>query len=57
MLERLRARMYSSDWETPDAQHGTLVRELDQWFQQNISAPDTPALIGGEFRVLAAQWA
>lgn len=56
MLERLRARMYSSDWAATDEQHAEMVRRLEQWFAHAIAAPDQPAITGGEFVALAARW-
>ncbi len=56
MLERLRARMYSSDWASSDEQHAEMVRRLEQWFAHAIAAPDQPAITGGEFCALVARW-
>lgn len=56
MLGRLRERMYSSDWQTTDEQHAEMLRRMEAWFAEAIAAPDTPASMQGEFRVLAARW-
>jgi SAM-dependent methyltransferase len=56
MVERLRERVYSSDWVIPDDLHAEMLRRLDEWFQQTITAPDTPAILTGVFMAIAAKW-
>jgi SAM-dependent methyltransferase len=56
MVERLRERVYSSDWVIPDELHTEMLRRLDQWFQQTITAPDTPVTMTGIFAAIAASW-
>jgi SAM-dependent methyltransferase len=56
MVERLRARVYSSDWATPDDLHAEMLRRLDEWFQPTITTPDTPVTTAGVFRAITAKW-
>jgi SAM-dependent methyltransferase len=56
MADRLKARVYSSDWDTAEAAHGDLSRRLDDWLAQAIDAPDTPEPISGEFMAITATW-
>ena len=56
MAERMKARVYSSDWDTAEATHAELSRRLDDWLAQSIDAPDAPAPIAGEFIAITAIW-
>jgi SAM-dependent methyltransferase len=56
MAERLKARVFSSDWATADAAHAAMSRRLDDWLAQSIDAPDVPAPIAGEFMAITATW-
>lgn len=56
MVERLRERVYSSDWELPDDVYNEMLRRLDAWFQRTISAPDMPVAATGVFTALTATW-
>jgi SAM-dependent methyltransferase len=57
MLERYRARMYSADWETPDAIHGEAIRRLEEWMRREIADADTPYASQGQFTAITATWA
>lgn len=56
MVERLRERVYSSDWAMPDEVHAEMLRRLDDWFQQAITAPDSPVATKGHFSAIVAKW-
>lgn len=56
MAERMKARNYSSDWDTPDDLHAEAVRRLEQWMAEELPQPDEPAAITGNFVALAARW-
>ena len=56
MAERVKARVFSADWDTAEAAHADLSRRLDDWLAQVIDAPDAPATISGEFVAIAATW-
>jgi SAM-dependent methyltransferase len=56
MAERMKARMYSSDWETPDDIHAEATRRLDLWLDQAGLPLDEPATITGDFTAIAATW-
>jgi SAM-dependent methyltransferase len=56
MAERLKARVYSADWDTAEAAHADLSRRLDDWLAQAIDAPDAPETMAGEFVVITAVW-
>ncbi len=56
MAERLKARAYSSDWDTPDDLHAEAARRLDAWLAREIAAPDEPATITGDFSAMTATW-
>jgi hypothetical protein len=56
MAERIKARVFSSDWDTAEATHADLSARLDEWLAQAIDAPDAPEAIAGTFTVLAATW-
>lgn len=55
MAERLRQRMYSSDWQTPDDMHAEALRRLEQWLATCADA-DTPIRSDGTFEALATRW-
>jgi SAM-dependent methyltransferase len=56
MAERLKARMYSSDWDTPDELHAEASRRLDEWLAREVAAPDQPVATAGRFKAIAATW-
>ena len=56
MAERVKARVFSSDWDTSDAAHAQLSQQLDNWLAQSIDAPDAPVPIAGEFMAITATW-
>lgn len=56
MADRLKARVFSSDWDTPDAAHAAVSQRLDDWLAQAIDAPDAPMPIAGEFVAITARW-
>jgi SAM-dependent methyltransferase len=56
MADRIKARVFSADWNTPESAHAELVRRLDDWLAQSIEAPDVPMPIGGEFMAITATW-
>ncbi len=56
MVERIKSRMYSSDWQTPDDFHAEAVRQLEQWMAQNCTDIDTPTSPAGTFVAVAARW-
>ncbi len=56
MAERMKARVFSADWDTAEAAHADLSRRLDDWLAQSIDAPDAPVPIAGEFMAITATW-
>jgi hypothetical protein len=56
IADRLKARVFSSDWDTADTVHAELSQRLDDWLAQSIDAPDAPEPIVGEFMAIAAMW-
>lgn len=54
--ERLKARLYSSDWATPDDVHAEAARRLDEWFAREIGAPDEPVAQPGFFGAILVRW-
>jgi ubiquinone/menaquinone biosynthesis C-methylase UbiE len=56
MAERVKARVFSSDWDTAEAAHAELSARLDEWLAQAISAPDAAEAIVGEFTAITATW-
>src|SRR5829696_3431902 len=40
MADRIKARVFSSDWDTAEAAHAELARRQDDWLAQSIDAPD-----------------
>jgi hypothetical protein len=56
IVERLRARVSSADWDTPDALHDEALRQLEEWFSHAIAAPNEPVAIVGNFTAIAANW-
>ena len=56
MADRLKARVFSADWDTPDVAHAAMSQRLDDWLAQAIDAPDAPAPIVGEFIAITATW-
>jgi SAM-dependent methyltransferase len=56
MADRVKARVFSADWDTAEAAHADLARRLDEWLAQAIDAPDEPATISGEFVATIASW-
>lgn len=56
VAERLKARLYSADWQTPDELHAETARRLDEWFALNISAPDEPVAQAGYFGAILVRW-
>jgi SAM-dependent methyltransferase len=57
MVERYRARMYSSDWEVSEPIHREAIKRLEEWVQREILAPDEPATSRGQFTAITATWA
>jgi len=56
MAERVKARVFSADWDTAEAAHADLSRRLDDWLAHTIDAPDASATITGEFVATTAVW-
>jgi ubiquinone/menaquinone biosynthesis C-methylase UbiE len=56
MAERIKARVFSSDWDTAAAAQAHLSAGLDEWLAQTIEAPDAPETIEGEFMAITATW-
>ena len=56
VAERLKGRMYSADWHTPDELHAEAARRLDQWFDREIAAPDQLVAVEGTFSAIVAKW-
>ena len=56
MAERLKGRLYSADWQTPDELHAEASRRLDEWFTREISAPDEPVAQAGYFGAILVRW-
>jgi len=56
MADRLKARVFSSDWDTADGAHAELSQRLDDWLAQSIDTPDAPMPITGEFMAITATW-
>ncbi|HSC26771.1 MAG TPA: class I SAM-dependent methyltransferase [Vicinamibacterales bacterium] len=54
MLERYRARMYSSDWDMPDDLHAEALGRLESWMHAEIADPDEPHVVGGRFAAISA---
>ena len=56
MANRIKARVFSADWDTAEAAHADLARHLDDWLVQSIESPDAPLPITGEFIAITATW-
>ena len=56
MADRIKARVFSSDWDTAEAAQDDLSQRLDDWLAQSIDAPDAPVPIAGEFMAITATW-
>lgn len=56
MAERIKARVFSSDWDTAEASHAELSARLDEWLAQAIDAPEAPEAIAGTFTAITATW-
>ncbi len=56
MADRVKARVFSADWATPDLAHAAMSQQLDDWLAQSINAPDAPTPIAGEFMAITATW-
>src|SRR5262249_6984303 len=54
--DRLKARMYSSEWYIPEDVFAQASLRLDQWLDSECPSPDTPTQEPDTFRVLAASW-
>ena len=56
MVERLRARVYSSDWAMPDDIHAEALRRLERWLAETGLPLDEPATMTGEFMAITGSW-
>lgn len=56
IAERVKARLYSADWQTPDDLHDEAARRMDEWFAREIAAPDEPVTMPGSFSAITATW-
>ncbi|MEO7913366.1 MAG: class I SAM-dependent methyltransferase [Roseiflexaceae bacterium] len=56
MADRIKARVFSADWDTAEAAHAELARRLDDWLAQSIDAPDASLPVAGEFVAITATW-
>jgi len=56
IAERLKARMYSSDWYLPDDIHEQASKRLDEWLNSECPNPDEVTQTQDTFNVLAASW-
>ena len=56
VAERLKGRLYSSDWDTPDDLHAEASRRLDEWLASEIANPDEPFTTVGRFTAITAIW-
>ena len=56
MADRIKARVFSSDWDTAEAAHTIMSQRLDDWLAQSIETPDAPVSIAGEFTAITARW-
>ncbi|MDQ2997067.1 MAG: class I SAM-dependent methyltransferase [Chloroflexota bacterium] len=56
MADRIKARVFSADWDTAEVAHADLARRLDDWLVQSIESPDAPLPITGEFIAITATW-
>jgi SAM-dependent methyltransferase len=56
VAERQKARMYSSDWHTPDDLHAEASRRLDEWLAREVAAPDERVATTGHFAAVTATW-
>ena len=56
MADRLKARMYSSDWATLDATHTEAVRRLDEWLNTECANPDQEVATRRQFNGVLASW-
>lgn len=56
MAERLKQRMFSSDWHTTDAIHAEAVHRLEQWLDNECPNPDLPIETPCQFVAVIARW-
>lgn len=56
MAEQIMARMYSSDWETPEDLHQESARRLTKWLNEECPEPDKLVSATAQFRAVAARW-
>ncbi len=55
MADRIRARMYSSDWATPDEIFQQADHQLAEWVNTECPHPDLPVISGSQFKVIVAR--
>ncbi|MBZ0293844.1 MAG: class I SAM-dependent methyltransferase [Anaerolineae bacterium] len=56
MAERHKQRMYSRDWELPDAIHTAAVKQLNAWLDYECGEPDKIVMMQMAFRAIVARW-
>lgn len=56
MAERHFARMYSGDWQIPDAVHAEAVRRLEAWLNTECPEPDKAFSLTNQFKAIVANW-
>lgn len=54
--ERLKARLYSSDWKTPDDIHAAAAQRLDEWINHEVPNPDEAISNPGRFKAVVARF-
>lgn len=56
MADIIEARMFSSDWETPEAIHAEATRQLEEWIGEMFTDPDTLYPLSGDVVAVAGRW-
>lgn len=56
MFERLKLRMYSRDWKTPDEIHAEAVSRLEKWLNEEFADPDRKVSATAHFEAIIASW-
>ncbi|MBC8161946.1 MAG: class I SAM-dependent methyltransferase [Roseiflexaceae bacterium] len=56
MANLIEARMFSSDWETSEADHAEATRRLEQWLAATFDDPTELYDMRGDFIAVAGRW-
>lgn len=56
MFERIKQRMYSRDWKTPDDIHAEGVKRLEKWLNEDYADPDRKVSANAQFQAVSATW-